>query len=90
MVLLGVDEPADGTPGGRRLLQPDPGRVQTLADWERWVLQANLLVMDINAFLAPVMDFLATDFGRVIVGAFQNIFNFLFPANAEPAPGPTN
>ncbi|WP_010120735.1 hypothetical protein [Corynebacterium nuruki] len=46
--------------------------------------------MDINAILAPVMDFLATDFGRVIVGAFQNIFNFLFPANAEPAPGPTN
>jgi hypothetical protein len=90
MMLLGVDEPPDGTPGGRRLLQPDPGRVETVTDWERWVLQANLLAMDINAILAPVMDFLATDFGRVIVEAFQNVFNFLFPSNAEPVPGPTN
>jgi hypothetical protein len=43
--------------------------------------------MDFNAILAPVLDFLSTDFGGMVVNALQGVFNFLFPANAPAVPG---
>lgn len=50
--------------------------------------------MDLNAILEAVTQFLTTDFGRAIAGILNNIYQFLYPANAEaahdvPLPTPT-
>ncbi|WP_169740225.1 hypothetical protein [Corynebacterium atypicum] len=46
--------------------------------------------MDLNAIFAPLMDFLATDFGQLVARVVTAIYEALFPANAEAAyPIPT-
>ena len=34
-----------------------------------------------------IIDFLQTDLGRVVLTAFQNVFDFFYPSNAPGVPG---